>query len=94
VNVHLAQNLKLGNTTGFWLHTLITAHDETVSRMLDSIYKGFHAMGDSSGELKRTAASVVVKSNETGCVYGVGVEVDRGGCASRSRSGGVRGCRL
>lgn len=55
VNVHLAQNVKLGSTTGWWLRTLVTAHDETVSRMLDSLYKGFHAMGDSSGELKRTA---------------------------------------
>lgn len=55
VNVHLAQNTKLGSTTGWWLSTLVTAHDETVSRMLDSIYKGFHTMGDSSGELTRTA---------------------------------------
>jgi hypothetical protein len=55
VNVHLAQHTNLGSAGGVWLSKLVDAHDEMVSRMLDSIYRGFHALGESGAELRRTA---------------------------------------
>jgi hypothetical protein len=55
VNVHLAQHANLGSTMGGLIQMLIGAHNATVARMSDSIYRGFHTMGGSADELRRTA---------------------------------------
>lgn len=55
VNTHLAQYTNLGSTDGAFLQILVGAHNETVARMRDSIYRGFNAMGNSATELKATA---------------------------------------
>lgn len=55
VNTHLAQYANLGSTDGAFLQILVGTHDETVTRMRDSIYQGFNTMGHSAAELKATA---------------------------------------
>src|SRR6266540_3157749 len=55
VNTHLAQYANLGSTDGAFLQILIGAHNETVGRMRDSIYRGFNTMELSAAELKATA---------------------------------------
>lgn len=49
------QHANLGSTDGALMQLLVGAHDATVSRMSDSVYRGFNAMGDSGAELARTA---------------------------------------
>jgi len=53
--VHLSAETTLGNTDGLWIQHLVDAHTQTVERMSNSLFEGFHVMGESADELKRTA---------------------------------------
>lgn len=58
-NVHLGGESELGNVEGIWIQHLVGAHTQTVDRMLSSVAQGFHQLGASADELKRTAAYYV-----------------------------------
>lgn len=54
-NSHLLEHMQLGSTDGALMQMLVGPHDQTVTRISDSINRGFNTMEDSSEELKRTA---------------------------------------